>query len=60
MAAPFTQCLEKCISAHTSNEGFMLYTTDLSAFIVLLKKFLLTRMERAVVTAPFSKSMVQL
>ena len=38
----------------------MLYTTDLSAFIVLLKKFLLTRMERAVVTAPFSKSMVQL
>lgn len=55
--APFTKCLEKCISVHINNQGFMMYTRDLSAFIVSLIKFSLARTERAAVTALFCKSM---
>lgn len=56
MVGAFTKCLEKCILAHINNQGFMMYTIDLSAFIELLIKFSLARTECAVVTALFSKS----
>lgn len=40
MVAPFTNCLEICVSVHTNNQGFMMYTKDLSAFYSVAYKIL--------------------